>query len=125
MGLFRTRTKDQFSHSLSWTQVREMTQLNEIMSLSKWKPIIIFKHSTQCSISDMARNRLEQNWQVTCDEATPYFLDLIVYRNISNEIESRFDIRHQSPQVLLIKDARCTYSASHNQINAIDLKNKL
>jgi bacillithiol system protein YtxJ len=51
---------------------------------------------------------------------TPYFLDLLNYREISNEIASRFDIHHESPQVVVLKDGKAVHSASHNEIDQAD-----
>ena len=74
--------------SLSWNHITEITQLNELEKLSFEKPILIFKHSTRCSISSMAKNRLELYW----DQAAgiePWYLDLLAYRAISDEIAKR------------------------------------
>jgi bacillithiol system protein YtxJ len=102
---------------LQWNPLSESTQVDEIYHSSFQKPVLIFKHSTRCSISAMALARLERQWSFSLDSVSPWFLDLLRYRNISNEIASRFNIEHQSPQVLLIKDGVCVFNTSHNDIS--------
>ncbi len=46
-----------------------------------------------------------------------YFLDLIKYRDISNQIAQDFQVHHQSPQLLLIKDGECILDQSHSGIS--------
>ena len=105
-----------------WHQLTDINQLQEIISKSNQQPhenlaVLLFKHSTRCSISSMALNRLETRWQDDVKIPT-YYLDLIIHRDISNEIESLFQIEHASPQVLLIKNGKCFYSSSHTDISA-------
>jgi len=46
-----------------------------------------------------------------------YFLDLIKYREISAKIANDFQVHHESPQMLLIKDGECILDQSHGQIS--------
>ena len=124
MGLFGKK-KSAVKAELNWVELEQSGQVDEIISESANQPIIIFKHSTRCSISDLAKNRLEHNWLIDTGDAKTYFLDLLAHRDISNEIEQRFNVEHHSPQILVIKGGRCTYNVSHNRINPVDLKNEL
>ncbi len=105
-----------------WHQLTDINQLQEIISISNQQPhenlaVLLFKHSTRCSISSMALNRLETRWKD--EEKIPaYYLDLLNHRDISNEIETLFNVEHASPQVLLIKNGKCIYSSSHTDISA-------
>ena len=114
---------------INWIPLTDLGQLNEIVELSDEKPIAIFKHSTRCSVSRMALKQFEaetlQYNVFTDDNVLAYFLDLIEYRDISNEIASRFQVVHQSPQLLLIKNGKSVYDVSHNDIDAGELKTKL
>ena len=101
---------------MNWEQLTELQQLEQLKVESFQAPILLFKHSTRCSISVMALNRFDREWNNTTVNA--YFLDLLNYREISNQIAILFEIEHQSPQVLLIKDGECVYHASHNAIDA-------
>lgn len=109
-----------------WHKLTDISQLQDIINLSKEQSpnngltVLIFKHSTRCSISSMALSRLETRWTDN-DKIATYFLDLLNYRDISNEIESVFSVEHASPQVLLIKNGVCIYNASHTNISATDI----
>ena len=109
---------------MNWIQLTDLGQLNEISMLSNEKPVIIFKHSTRCSISRMALKQFENEFD-SKDEVEVYFLDLLEHRDISNEIATRFNVYHQSPQLLLIKEGKSVYDVSHSDIDAVELKGKL
>lgn len=109
---------------INWIPLTDLAQLNEIIELSNEKPISIFKHSTRCSISRFALKQFENEFD-SADATDTYFLDLIEYRDVSNEIANRFQVVHQSPQVLLIKNGRSVYDASHSDIDARDLADRL
>ena len=98
--------------------------MNEIIELSNEKPVAIFKHSTRCSVSRMALKQFENEFN-SPDSVETYFLDLIAYRDVSNEIATRFQVVHQSPQLVLIKEGKSVYNASHSDIDAQELKSKI
>lgn len=107
---------------MNWNKLSDINQLDEIVKASADKPVLIFKHSTRCSISSTALDRLERSWKnEEVQGLEPYYLDLIQYRNISGEIASKFDIEHQSPQALIIKNGSCVYHASHYDIRYPEL----
>jgi bacillithiol system protein YtxJ len=109
---------------INWIPLTNLDQLNEIVALSNEKPIAIFKHSTRCSISRFALKQFENEFALE-DKVDAYFLDLIEYRDVSNEIANRFQVVHQSPQLLLIKNGQSVYDASHSDIDAGDLVERL
>jgi len=99
----------------------KLEQLNEIDELSKTKLQIIFKHSTRCSVSSMAKRGLDGELRQA--SATPfdiYYLDLIAHREVSNAIASRYGVQHESPQILAIKDGRSIFDASHSDVSLED-----
>ncbi len=100
---------------VEWIELNSQDQLTEIKQKSSTRAQIIFKHSTRCSISSMALNRLQRS-EVPGD-ADFYLLDLIRFRNISNAIATEFGVAHESPQVLVIKNGTCTYNESHMGID--------
>jgi len=104
---------------MNWIALTEEAQLDQIKEQSKQQPIAIFKHSTRCSISVMAKNRLERE-QAT-EQLPFYYLDLLKFRPISNKIAEDFQVHHESPQVLIIKNGECIYDESHNGINMQDI----
>ncbi|TDD97464.1 bacillithiol system redox-active protein YtxJ [Flavobacterium cellulosilyticum] len=109
---------------INWIPLTFMGQLDEIIAFSKDKPVFIFKHSTRCSISRFALKQFENEFDTT-NNVDAYFLDLLEYRDISNAIASRFNVYHQSPQLVLIKEGKAAYDVSHDAINAEELKGKL
>jgi bacillithiol system protein YtxJ len=106
--------------NINWIPLTNLGQLNEIMMLSEVKPVLIFKHSTRCSVSRMALKQFENEFDLA-EEVDTYFLDLLEYRDVSNEIASRFQVEHQSPQLILIKDGKAIYDVSHSAIDAVEL----
>lgn len=109
---------------INWIPLTDLGQLNEIMELSHQQPVVIFKHSTRCSISRMALKQFENEFDLE-GSVTPYFLDLLNHRDISQEIATRFEVYHQSPQLLLIKEGKSIYDASHSDIDAVELKGRV
>lgn len=106
---------------IQWIPLDSESQLDEIVEQSNNTPCLIFKHSTRCNISSMAKTRLEKSWDFSTSEMKPYYLDLIAFRGISNAIAEKFGVYHESPQVLLIRNGECTYDASHLDISVEEL----
>ena len=117
--------KDTNQNSLNWNALTEIKQLDSIIEESADKPVVIFKHSTRCSISRMALKNFEREYNLEESEVAPYFLDLLEHRDISNEIAHKFQVIHQSPQLLLIKNGKSVYDVSHSEIDAEALKSKV
>lgn len=113
--------KNEGRNKMNWNNLENILQLDSIVEESKEKPVVIFKHSTRCSISRMALKQFENEFNYE-DKIAPYFLDLLNHRDISNEIASRFGVYHQSPQLIVIKDGKTVYDASHSAIDAESLK---
>lgn len=106
-----------------WKKLESEEQLEQLKTASQDKKVLIFKHSTRCPISSMALDRLERSWKNDeMESVAPYYLDLIALRNVSSKTAETFNIQHESPQVLLIKDGKCIYNASHMGINYDALK---
>lgn len=104
---------------MSWTLLEKEEQLPDIDRASVSRPQLIFKHSTRCSISSVVKNRLSKG-------ALPagidfYHLDLIANRTVSNAIAEHYGIRHESPQVLLIRNGKCVYNESHSAVYMEDI----
>lgn len=109
-----------------WEILTEEKQLEQIDFASKTLPVIIFKHSTRCGISLHALDKLESGWsQIKNAPFAFYYLDLLNYRNISNQVAERYSIIHQSPQIIIIKKGKAVYDISHNGITIDIIKQKL
>ena len=100
---------------MNWTTLNDFNQLQQLVEASHLKPQAIFKHSTRCSISVMAKSRLERSGFP--EQIQFHYLDLLQYREISNKIAEQFGVYHQSPQVLLIKNGECIYEETHSAIS--------
>ncbi len=108
---------------MNWIQLTSAHQLEEIKEKSNTKPQVIFKHSTRCSVSSMAKNRLER--KAFPEQADFYYLDLISNRQISSQIERDFSVYHESPQILVIKNGKCVYDESHSGISMEEIKDRV
>ncbi len=100
---------------MKWNHLTNESQLEQIIEKSKSVPQVIFKHSTRCSISAMAKSRLERSNEP--DGVDFYYLDLIANRSLSNAISEKFNVYHESPQILVIINGECTYDESHSGIS--------
>ncbi len=102
----------------NWKKLEHLAQLEQIKKESETRTVLIFKHSTRCSISAMAWDRLKRNWKPQDNEKiSPYFLDLIQFREISNSLAKDFNVEHESPQAIIIKKGKATYHNSHMGID--------
>ena len=107
--------------NINWVSLTEMEQLSEIIAISAQHPVLIFKHSSRCSVSRMVLKQFENEWNLGT-KMIPYFLDLLVHRDISGQIALLFEVEHQSPQVLVIKNGKAVFNTSHSDIDAGYLK---
>ncbi len=106
-----------------WIKLETSADLDKIITQSSERPQAIFKHSTRCSISSMAKSRLERAGK--SDNFDLHYLDLIRYRDLSNAIAERFDVEHESPQILVIKNGSCVYDESHSGISMDELEEQV
>jgi len=123
MGLFSISSTK--SESFPWIELTSSDQLKTAIEHSTERPILLFKHSTRCSISSMAKSRFEKNWNQENKVCDLYYLDLIAFRAISNEIENITGVVHQSPQAILLKNKKVIYQETHSSIDASDIEKSL
>ncbi|MDO9595431.1 MAG: bacillithiol system redox-active protein YtxJ [Lutibacter sp.] len=115
-NLFKSTAEGENTSKMNWVALTEEIQLDDIISISASKPVLIFKHSTSCGISRMALKNFERDFDLTETDIELYYLDLLSYRTLSNAVAAKFGISHQSPQVLLIKNEEVIYDDSHYSI---------
>lgn len=106
---------------MTWESLTSIDDLDKAIAKSYDQTVILFKHSTTCSISAMALARVENAYASEDYDYSFYLLDLLRYRAISNEIASRFHIQHESPQLLVLDRGNCIYNASHLDIDLKDI----
>lgn len=104
---------------LHWHILESDTQLASLIEASRTRPQVIFKHSTRCSVSGVAKARLEK--AAMLPDADFHYLDLLRFRPLSNQIAEDLKVYHESPQVLLIRNGECVYDESHLSISMDDL----
>ncbi len=104
---------------MNWISLQDEDQLTEINEKSNIRPQVIYKHSTRCGISSMVKARLDK--AKLPEDVDYYFLDIIHYRGFSNRIAETFNVYHESPQVLVIRNGECVYDESHTGINAQEI----
>ena len=109
--------------SIPWVPLTTLDQIGEIEKKSISKTQVIFKHSTTCGISRMVMNMFNESYDFSETQLTLYYLDLHAYRELSNEVGYKFQVIHQSPQLLVIKNGTAVANASHGAISELDLSN--
>lgn len=123
MGLFDKMFKSERDiakeeiNKVPWNDLNDLGILDQIVEESKTLPVAILKHSTTCGISRMVLRQFEKDYNLKDEKVKLYFLDLLKHREISNRIASRFNVPHESPQLLVIRDGKAVYDASHNEIS--------
>jgi bacillithiol system protein YtxJ len=108
-----------------WTDLERLSQIDDLISYSHNSAILIFKHSTRCNISSIAKTRLETKWNFDDSIVKPYYLDLLNHRDISNSLAEKFNVFHESPQIILLKNGECILDASHLDISIDEIKEAL
>lgn len=108
---------------MNWIPLTDEAGLEEIKKRSAQKPQVIFKHSTRCSISTMAKSRLER--VIAPETADFHYLDLLGHRDISNKIVEDFQVEHESPQILIIRKGQCIYDESHSGIHMHEIEKQI
>lgn len=121
MGLFSFSKKSN-SSKLNWINLNSVEELQQAIADTENVEGLFFKHSTRCSISSMALNSFENQWEQD-ENCKLYFIDLIAHRDVSNTLSELTGVEHQSPQVIVVKNNEAIYSASHNGISAREIKN--
>ena len=123
-NIFGNSSSEAKKASFNWINLDQLEQLETLEASSEIKPVVIFKHSTRCSVSRMALKQFENEFKPS-QQTECYLLDLLNHRNISDRLTQDFSVPHQSPQVLVIRQKKCIYSVSHSDIDAEDIEKKL
>ena len=106
---------------LSWTPLISIEEINNIKEISKTQSILIFKHSTRCGISRMVMKQFESLFNEENKHLKVYYLDLLNFREVSSKLSEVFQVIHQSPQLLVVKNGISVYDESHYEITKVNL----
>jgi bacillithiol system protein YtxJ len=115
-------SKEEIKETAKFYTLDKIEQFDEIDEISQTKPVVLFKHSTRCSISRMALKQFDAEFNYPEEKIDWYLLDLLNHRDLSNEIASRYNVVHQSPQIVVIRNGKAVFNESHDSISAEDLK---
>ncbi len=108
---------------INWNKLTSPEQIKSLVEESNTHPVLIFKHSTRCSISSASLDRIERKWNAEeMKDWSPYYLDLIAERSTSNAVANEFGVDHQSPQAIVLYQGKPVYDASHFSISYEDIK---
>ncbi|WP_378173025.1 bacillithiol system redox-active protein YtxJ [Aquimarina sp. SS2-1] len=122
MGLFgkffgsENKEPKEDKQALPWQELKSLQQLDIIAEASKIKTQAIFKHSTRCGISRMVIKNFESSFDLSEKQIDLYYLDLLSHRDISSEITAKFQVYHESPQFIVIRNGVAVHHASHSAI---------
>ncbi|MAU27163.1 MAG: bacillithiol system redox-active protein YtxJ [Muricauda sp.] len=120
-ALFGKSGNSETARTLPWIPLETSGQIDDIKKNSVERPQVIFKHSTTCGISRMVLNGFQKSYPFSAEEADLYYLDLHAHRNISNRVAEEFQVVHQSPQLLVVKNEKVVFHTSHGAITEVDL----
>lgn len=107
---------------MNWKELKSLEGIDQAIKESEETPVLIYKHSTRCSISAASLDRLERRWDdVEMGQVSAYYLDLISFRDVSNAIASKLGVVHQSPQAILLRNGKVVHEASHFGIDYAEI----
>ncbi|MCG2792692.1 MAG: bacillithiol system redox-active protein YtxJ [Weeksellaceae bacterium] len=111
------KKEEQAPRKSLWKNIETQKDLDLAVEKSFQHKVLIFKHSTRCFISKTVLKSFEKQMQNSHQDLAYYFLDLLAHRDISNQIEDRFSVTHQSPQLIVLEHGKAVYNASHQSID--------
>ena len=121
-NIFGDKTSKEVEETyLSWTPLISVEEINTIKEISKNQSILIFKHSTRCGISRMIIKQFESLFNEENKQLKVYYIDLLNFREVSSKLSEVFQVIHQSPQLLVIKNGISVYNESHYEITKVNL----
>ena len=129
MGLFNSIFSNSNNQSLqeavNWINLTNLDEITDIKTLSTSESIFIFKHSTRCGISRIVKKQFEKLLLPNNNNVKVYYLDLLKYRNVSDAVSEVFQVKHESPQLLIIRNGVAVKHASHYDITTISINKYL
>jgi bacillithiol system protein YtxJ len=120
-----SKVKEEKETNVNWIPLNSLEQIKTIKELSKSETILVFKHSTRCGISSMVIKRFENLFDSSMNNIKVYYLDLLNFRAISDEVGYSFQAQHQSPQLLIIRNEVAVLNVSHYDITTVNIQKYL
>lgn len=122
MGIFQSFFSGEDTIHEHWSELTQVEQLDILVEESSTNPVVIYKHSVACNLSDMKKVGLMSDWDFDVSEISFYYLNLLKYRGISNAIEQRFNVRHESPQLIVLQEGNVIYHTSHHEVRVENIR---
>lgn len=99
---------------MEWREITELTEWEDILNKSAEKDQVILKHSTTCPVSTNALDEYNAYLQDKPNKDVDYTLVKVrESRPVSNQIEADLDVKHESPQIIYIKNKKAYWNTSH------------
>lgn len=106
-------------------ELHSKDDLEKVWEKSTEKPVFLFKQSTTCPISANAFEEFQSFLETKDEDVGAYFVKVRETREVSNEIADHTGIKHESPQVMFVKDQEVLWNTSHSKINVDSLEEAL
>jgi bacillithiol system protein YtxJ len=100
-------------------KVTDSDELDKLLLSSKQRPVVVFKHSNSCPISAAAYREMQQL------EDEVVLVEVQKARQLSRDLADRTGIRHESPQVIVLRNGKAVWNASHYRVNAREVAKAL
>lgn len=97
------------------------THLQDILEDSQKNPVIIFKYSNSCKSSEDLKKNFEKIFSKNKLQNQVYLITVQIQINLSNKIEEYFNIKHESPQIIVLEDKKVVFFRNHKSITVQDL----
>ena len=110
---------------MKWRTITTTADIEALIIQSQSTACLIYKHSTRCTMSEMMKYVLEEEWNFEETEVIPYYLDILSNKALAAKIAEVFQVYHQSPQVLLIQKGECTFDEDHRDISIEEIREHL
>ena len=110
---------------LPWKPLTDPAQLEGLQQNSYEKPQLVYKHSSTCGISSVVLNMFTKSYKLEQEQADLHFLHIQPHRQVSNEVAQRYGVRHESPQLIIVKNGEVSFHTSHGAIAETDIEKYL
>lgn len=120
--IFNSSDDSSTEDATPWIALDKIDQLDDILEKSENVIQLIFKHSTRCGISRMVINQFKKDYPLSEKEADLYYLDLLKFRDVSDAVANKFQVMHESPQLIILNNGKVIIHKSHGSINNLNLK---
>jgi bacillithiol system protein YtxJ len=95
--------------------VPDVAALEALFAQSHEGAVLLFNHDPGCGRSRRAHRELGA---VGGDHGAIGLIDVRVARAVTAELARRTGVRHESPQVLVLRDGQAAWSAAHGAVRA-------